>query len=123
VRFAILAALVLTAVFAAPSRAASGHRILVARVGQHDAFKITLTFPNGRPVRSLRPGTYTIVVHDYSTVHNFALGSPSEHRRIFTGSVPKVSTRRYTVRFRPGLYVYACSAHPQVMNGRFLVHV
>lgn len=101
--------------------AAKRHPILVAKVGRHDAFKISLTFPNGRPVRSIRAGTYTFDVHDYSKIHNFALGSPTQHRRIFTGSIPKIYRHRYTVTLKPGVYVYACSEHPYSMNGRFVV--
>ena len=122
-RLVVVTALAVAVAVAVASSAASAAkpRVLVARVGLHDAFTISLTFPNGRRVRSVKAGRYTIVVHDHSKVHNFALGSPTEQRRIFTGSVPRVGTRRYTVRLRPGVYVYACSAHPQTMNGRFLV--
>jgi hypothetical protein len=41
-------------------------RRLVAAVGQHDAYITKLP----------AAGTYTIVVHDDSKIHNFALGSP-----------------------------------------------
>jgi hypothetical protein len=105
---------------AAPVSASPAH-VLIGRVGLHGAFRISLTFPNGRPVRSTPAGTYTFVIHDYSNLHNFALGSITQNRRIFTGSVPGTGTRTYTVQLTPGSYAYACSAHPTIMHGNFQV--
>ncbi len=95
--------------------------VLVGKVGLHNAFRISLSFPDGKPVRSIPAGTYSIVVHDYSKIHNFALGSITENRRIFTGGIRFVGTKTYTVTLAPGRYAYACSAHPQTMNGAFVV--
>ncbi len=95
--------------------------ILVGTVGLHNAYKINLTFPSGRKVRSIRAGTYTLVVHDYSAIHNFALGSQTENKRLLTTGIPWRGTKRYTLRFTPGSYAYACSAHFRTMNGTFTV--
>jgi hypothetical protein len=95
--------------------------VLVAKSGFHGAFRITLTFPDGRKVRTLPAGAYRIVVHDYSKAHNFALGSQTQNRRLFTTGIPWVGTRTYTLKLVPGSYAYACSAHFQTMNGRFVV--
>jgi len=103
-----------------PASAPAAGRTLVATVGAHDAFTITLT-QNGKRVHSLPAGTYTIVVHDLSKIHNFALGSVTKNKRIFTGSVAGVGTKRYTVKLIAGQYAYACSAHPTTMNGSFSV--
>jgi hypothetical protein len=119
-RRSLALALALGAALATDASGAT-HPMLIGSVGLHDAFKISLTFPNGRPVRSIPAGTYLIVVHDYSKIHNFALGSVSQNRRIFTGSVPDVGTKTYTVTLKPGTYAFACSAHPQTMNGTFVV--
>jgi hypothetical protein len=119
----LVLAVVTAAAFGGGGASGATHPMLVAKVGLHDAYKINLAFPSGRRVRTLRRGTYTIVVHDYSTIHNFALGSVTQNRRIFTGSVRGVGTKTYTVSLRPGMYAYACSAHPFVMNGRFTVTV
>ena len=94
---------------------------LIGRVGFHNSFRISLTFPNGKLVRTVPAGTYKIVVHDYSRHHNFALGSLTQNRRIFTGSVRGVGTKEYTVHLMPGTYVYACSAHPETMHHSFVV--
>jgi hypothetical protein len=105
---------------ATPASAAQGH-LLIGQVGQHNEFRISLTYPNGRPVRSIPAGTYTFVIHDYSSLHNFALGSVTHNHRIFTGSVPGIGTKTYRVKLTPGTYAYACSAHPTIMNGTFQV--
>jgi plastocyanin len=104
---------------AAPARAATP--VLVAKSGFHGSFTITLTFPDGRRVRTLRAGMYKIVAHDYSKIHNFALGSQTQNRRLFTTGIRWVGTRTYTLKLVPGSYAYACSAHFQTMNGRFVV--
>ena len=116
-------ALVLVALAAllAANTARASHPELIASVGLHNAYTISLRTPNGKLVRSLRAGTYSIVVHDYSKIHNFALGSQTENKRIFTTGIPWVGTRTYTVKLAPGNYAYACSAHPQTMNGTFVV--
>jgi hypothetical protein len=118
--------LLLTAVsgvfLALPRLARAQQPVLIAKVGLHDSFTISLRTPGGKLVRSLPAGTYTIVVHDYSKLHNFALGSVTQSKRIFTGGILFVGTKTYTVTLEPGTYAYACSAHPYTMNGTFTVH-
>ena len=114
------AALVALSLVFAPA-AGSANPVLVGKVGLHDRYSITLTFGNGRKVRSLPAGTYTLVVHDYSSIHNFALGSQTQNKRLLTTGIPWIGTRRYTLRLIPGRYAYACSAHYQTMNGTFVV--
>lgn len=121
-RMTLLAAAALAGfALAAAGSARPANPVLVAKVGYHNTFTISLRFPNGKLVRTLPAGTYTIVVHDYSRLHNFALGSQTEGRRIFTGSIRGIGTKSYTVTFTPGSYAYACSAHFRVMNGTFVV--
>ncbi|MBV8478805.1 MAG: hypothetical protein JOY72_00745 [Actinobacteria bacterium] len=120
-RKSLLAALPFAAALALALPAGAQPPVLIGKVGLHNAFRISLTFPNGQLVRSIPAGTYTIVVHDYSRLHNFALGSATANVRIFTGSVPGIGTRTYTLALSPGTYVYACSAHPSVMHGTFVV--
>ncbi|HEY6962257.1 MAG TPA: hypothetical protein VI408_10250 [Gaiellaceae bacterium] len=114
----LAAAAAVVPVAAAHSAAAT---TLVASVGKHDAFTIALTTASGKRVTSLPAGRYVIVVHDYSAIHNFALGSVTANKRIFTGSVPGVGTKTYRVTLTPGKYAYACSAHPTTMHGSFSV--
>jgi hypothetical protein len=94
---------------------------LIGTVGRHNAYTIALRSPSGKLVHSIPAGTYSIVVHDYSKLHNFALGSVTANKRLFTGGIRFVGTKTYTVTLTPGTYAYACSAHPQTMNGTFVV--
>jgi hypothetical protein len=114
---ALLAAVLAPAAAARPSVTPT----LIGKVGFHDAYRITLTFTNGKPVKSIPAGTYTLVVHDYSKIHNFALGSQTQSKRLFTTGIPWVGTRTYHLKLAPGRYAYACSAHFQTMNGTFVV--
>jgi plastocyanin len=95
--------------------------VLVGKVGLHNAYTITLQMPDGKPVTSIPAGTYSILVYDYSKIHNFALGSITDNKRIFTGGVRTTGRKTYTVDLTPGSYAYACSAHPFTMNGKFTV--
>ena len=92
---------------------------LVGTVGP--GFTIDLQDANGKHVDVLTAGTYTLLVHDLSDVHNFALGSQTTNTRILTGSVEGVGDETYTLDLAPGRYAYACSAHPDTMNGTFIV--
>jgi hypothetical protein len=113
----LLAACALTS----PPANSSASQILVGRVGRHNAYVISLRFPGGSRVRTIPAGTYTFVIHDYSRIHNFALGSQTANKRLFTTGIRWIGTKRYTLTLAPGAYAYACSAHFQTMNGTFSV--
>ena len=120
-RATLLLAAIAGAVLVVPVSAPAQNPVLIGKVGYHNAYKIALRTPDGRLVRSIPAGTYTIVVHDYSKIHNFALGSQTENKRLFTGGIRWVGTKTYTVTLTPGNYAYACSAHFRTMNGTFVV--
>jgi hypothetical protein len=95
---------------------------LDAIVGTNDGFDITLNDASGRRVTVLQPGTYTIVVHDRSAIHNFHLASNDDPTVDFRTDVEFVGDQTFTATFKPGLrYAYACEPHWQVMNGSLLV--
>ncbi len=121
IRRLALAALVAAVLAPAAAARTGANPTLIGKVGLHDAYRITLTFTNGKPVKSIPAGTYTLVVHDYSKIHNFALGSQTQNRRLLTTGIPWVGTRTYHLKFAPGRYAYACSVHYQTMNGTFVV--
>ena len=114
---ALLAALVASTAAARPA----ANPTLIGKVGLHDAYRITLTFTSGRPVKTLPAGTYTLIAHDYSKIHNFALGSQTQNKRLLTTGIPWIGTRTYRLALTPGRYAFACSAHFQTMNGTFVV--
>ena len=85
----LVAAVILSALLASTASARpAANPTLVGKVGLHDAYTITLTFANGRKVKTLPAGTYRLVVHDYSKIHNFALGSQTQNRRLLTTGIP-----------------------------------
>jgi copper binding plastocyanin/azurin family protein len=95
---------------------------LNAIVGTNDGFNITLNDATGKKVERLLPGTYTVVVDDRSTIHNFHLASNDDPTVDFRTDLEFVGQRSFTVTFRNNaVYAYACEPHWQVMNGSFLV--
>src|SRR3954452_14185061 len=118
---AVAVALGLVGYWAAPSRGTHAEdNQLQAIVGTGDGFDIGLFFPNGDHVVTLTPGTYTVVVHDRSAIHNFHLASNFDSTVDFKTEIPFVGDQSFTVTFRPDTeYAYACEPHWQVMNGHF----
>src|SRR5262249_28881527 len=98
---------------------ADGLPVLVGTDGP--GFTIGLTDANGKPVDVLVAGQYQLVVHDLSDIHNWALGSQTTNTRLLQTDVPFVGDQTFTVDLTPGRYAYACSAHPDTMNGVFVV--
>src|SRR5437764_14421165 len=122
VLFPLAAALAVLALPAGGAAGSGDNPVLDAIVGTNDAFDITLNDASGRRVTILQPGTYTIVVHDRSAIHNFHLASNDDPTVDFRTDVEFVGDKTFTATFKPGLgYAYACEPHWQVMNGSFLV--
>ena len=95
---------------------------LTAIVGVNDGFNITLNDASGRKVTRLAPGTYTVVVEDRSTLHNFHLASNEDSTVDFRTDLDFVGEKSFTVTFRDNTrYAYACEPHWQTMNGDFFV--
>src|ERR671933_1685679 len=118
----LAAALAVLALPAGGAARSGDNPVLYAIVGTNDAFDITLNEASGRRVSVLQPGTYTIVVHDRSAIHNFHLASNDDPTVDFRTDVPFVGDMTFTATFKPGLrYAYACEPHWQVMNGSFFV--
>jgi hypothetical protein len=81
-------------------------------------FTITLKSA-GKSVKVLKAGTYTIVVSDKSSIHNFHLFGPGVNK---TTSVPFTGTKTWTVKLKPGKYTYQCDIHvASGMKGSFTV--
>lgn len=99
-----------------PATAGTTATRLTATVGP--GFTITLKKGTTK-VTTLRPGTYTIVVRDRSSDHNFRLRGPGGVNRA-TG-ILFAGTRAWTVRLRAGQYRYVCDPHAFDMRGSFRV--
>jgi len=118
-RRAPLLLLALPFAFGSAQPAGADPPLLIGTVGP--GYTIDLTDATGKHVDVLTAGTYTLLVHDLSDIHNFALGDQTTNTRILTGSIEGVGDETYALNLTPGRYAYACSAHPQIMNGTFTV--
>ena len=107
--------------FAATSLAASQatHPKLLGVVGKNDAFTISLT-SKGRAVKTLKAGTYTVVIQDDSTIHNYELDGPNGKSWTFT-SVGFTGTKTITLKLAKGTYKAFCSPHESIMFQHFTV--
>jgi len=115
---AIAAAAVTVFVVAGPAGAAS-HPKLDGVVGKNNAYKITLNF-DGKVAKTLMAGTYTVVIHDDSKMHNYELDGPHGKSWTFT-SVPFVGTKTMTLKLVAGAYKAYCAPHESVMFQHFTV--
>jgi plastocyanin len=105
------AALVLTMLLANTAPAATP--TLVGTVGP--GYTITLK-QNNKAVKTLKAGTYTLVVHDKADIHNFVMEGPGVERDVTT--VPFTGTKTVTVKLRKGgKYKFYCRPHESSMFG------
>lgn len=119
-RFLLVTLLVALLLPAAASRADNPR--LEAIVGTNDAFVITLNDASGTRVTHLDPGTYTILAHDRSQLHDFHLTGPQGSGVDVATDVEGVGDSTFTVTFADGLtYNYMCDVHPSTMHGSFTV--
>jgi plastocyanin len=106
------------ALLAVSAAEAASHPVLVGTDGP--GFTITLT-QNGKSVKKLSPGTYTLTVHDKSNVHNFHLVGPNVSSKVTTG-VSFQGTKTFTVTLKKGKYTFQCDPHvASGMKGTFTV--
>jgi plastocyanin len=64
--------------------------------------------------KTVKAGTYTIVIHDKSNIHNFRLTGPGVNKLT---SVPWVGTKRWIVKLKKGTYRFVCDPHASIMKG------
>jgi plastocyanin len=109
---AALAALVLAA-----TGGAAAKPTLVGTVGPGFTIKVTM---NGKPVKTLTAGAYTLVVHDKANIHNFHLLGPGANKVVTT--VPFVGVKTVAVTLKKGTYTFQCDPHAAGgMKGTFTV--
>jgi plastocyanin len=80
----------------------------------------TITIKSGtKAVKTLKAGSYTLVVADKSSIHNFHLIGPGVNKK--TG-VSFTGTQTWAVKLKPGTYTYQCDIHAfSGMKGTFKV--
>jgi hypothetical protein len=114
-RIALLAAAA-AAVLVLAGPTAADNPMLIGTVGP--GFSISLHDPAGNAVNQLDPGTYTLLVHDKSDIHNFDLSGPGVSAKT---DIEFVGDQTFTVTFVEGRYTYVCDAHFATMNGKLTV--
>jgi plastocyanin len=113
-RIPLTAAIVLVLATAGPTAADNGQ--LTGNVGP--GYSISLKDSTGAAVTHLDPGTYTLVVHDQSDIHNFDLNGPGVNA---STAIDFVGDQTFTVTLADGTYTYVCDAHVGTMHGSFTV--
>jgi plastocyanin len=68
--------------------------------------------------KSVKAGTYTIIVNDKSNIHNFHLTGLGVNKLT---SVPKVYTTKWTVTLKKGTYTFVCDPYAAIMKGALKV--
>jgi len=116
-----LAAVVGLALSAGTGAGATSKARLVGTVGKNNSFTITLKDSRGHRVRSLRAGTYTVVVHDFSRIHNFELEREHHGNSRDLTDVSFVGTRTVRVTLARGEYKVYCDPHESTMFQDFTV--
>jgi hypothetical protein len=94
---------------------AAGGAALAGSVGP--GFEISLT-QDGSPVTELAAGSYTIVVNDQASSHNFHLTGPGVDEATDVGETGETT---FEVALEPGEYTFVCDPHAGSMNGSFTV--
>jgi hypothetical protein len=82
-------------------------------------FTITVKM-NNKVVKTLKAGSYSLVIHDKASTHSFSLDGPHGYAKDFT-TVPFMGTKTFKVKLVAGKYKYYCFAHEPTMFGRFTV--
>ena len=115
-RLLLVAIALLFAVGAGSARA--DNPVLTGDVGLNDAFVISLSDAGGAKVTHLDAGTYTLVVHDHSSFHNFHLSGPGVNVQ---SDVDTTGDATFTVTLVDGTYFFECDPHSSQMKGSFTV--
>jgi plastocyanin len=112
----VLASLAAAGALVAASLGSAMSPKLVGTSGPGFTIEVTM---GGKDVKTLKAGTYTIVVHDKSSIHNFHLFGPGLSKKT---TVPFTGTQTWTIRLRKGTYTYQCDVHfASGMRGKFTV--
>jgi plastocyanin len=114
----ILVASAVVALLGAAGSARADNPVLTGDVGASDAFVITLKDPSGAAISHVDAGTYTLVVHDHSSFHNFHLSGPGVD---VSSTVDEIADHTFTITLVDGTYFFDCDPHSSQMKGSFTV--
>ena len=117
-RIALLAAgLVATFALAGPIGASSNVTKLTGTVGP--GFTITLKKGTAK-VKTLKAGTYKVVISDKSAIHGWSLDGPHGFAKDIS-PVPFTGSKTVTLKLKAGAYKFYCPSHESTMFGHFKV--
>ena len=83
-------------------------------------FTISLKM-NGKAVKTLKAGTYSFVIADKSSIHNFVVEKSRGGFEKALTTVPLVGTKTVTVKLTKGKWEFYCKPHEATMHGDFTV--
>ena len=107
------ASLAATALATAGTTKSSG---LVGEVGPGYSIEVKL---NGKDLKTIKAGTYTMKVEDKASIHDFHLIGKGLNKAT---TVSFVGDRTWRVTFKPGKVTYQCDPHASMgMKGSFTV--
>jgi hypothetical protein len=75
---------------------------------------------NNKAVKTLKAGTYKVVIHDKASLHGWSLDGPHGFAKDIS-PVPFVGTKTVTLKLKAGKYKFYCPAHEPIMFGHFTV--
>jgi hypothetical protein len=75
---------------------------------------------NGKAVKTLKAGTYKVVIHDKASIHGYSLDGPHGFAKDIS-PVPFVGTKTVTLKLKAGKYKFYCPNHESTMFGHFTV--
>ena len=81
-------------------------------------FKIEMEGANGKDLKTVKAGTYTIKVEDKASIHNFHLTGPGVNK---STSIGGTGEQTWTVTLKKGTYKFVCDPHASQMKGSFKV--
>ena len=102
-RIALLALVVAAVAF--PATASAKSKGLVGEVGPGFSIEVKM---NGKDVKTLKAGTYTIKVEDKATIHDFHLKGPGLNK---STTVPFQGEQTWKITLKKGTYTYQCDPH------------
>jgi plastocyanin len=115
IRIALAAAAAASLALAAAAQASTP--TLQGQVGPGFSIEVKM---GGKDVKTLKAGTYRLVVEDKASIHDFHLTGPGLNKVVT--SVPFTGEKTVTGTLRKGKYTYQCDPHAASgMKGSFAV--
>ena len=111
----VAAAVVGAVLVAGASAKRSATPVLTGTVGP--GYTISM-MKGGKTVKTLKAGTYKLVIHDKASIHGFSLDGPHGFAKDLS-PVPFVGTKTITLRLARGQWEFYCRPHASTMKGHF----